>query len=174
VLPLRDSDKNAKLCEGHADLSLRDHQRFAAEYALANQSPQQMEACEARYWKDRSQRPSFSSLTGWLYRHRHQRRIEMLNIKHKAALFVARVASTLVLSLCVAATGALSASAHSGPAGISARDAQHVAGSFQRTNPRYVGYAGPGGKSWMVLPAWNATDDDCYLPTDKCDDYLSN
>jgi hypothetical protein len=98
----------------------------------------------------------------------------MLNIKHKAALFAARVASTLVLSLGVAATGALSASAHGGPAGISARDAQHVAGSFQRTNPRYFGYAGPGAKSWMVVPDQSPADDDCYLPTDKCDDYLSN
>jgi hypothetical protein len=62
------------------------------------------------------------------------------------------MASTLVLSLGVAATGALSASAYGGPAGISARDAQHVAGSFQRTNSRYFGYAGPGAKSERLSP----------------------
>ena len=100
----------------------------------------------------------------------------MLNIKHKAASFAGRMASTLVLSLGVAATGALSASAHGGPAGISARDAQHVAGSFQRTNSRYFGYAGPGAKRWMVVPNLNvgAADAPCYLPSDGCDNYLSN
>jgi hypothetical protein len=98
----------------------------------------------------------------------------MLNMKHETAMFVARMASTLVLSLGVAATGALSASAHGGPAGISARDAQHVAGSFQRTNPRYFGYAGPGAKSWMVVPDQSAADDGCDLPSTGCENYLSN
>jgi hypothetical protein len=39
MLPLRDSDKNAKLFERHVDIPLRDHKQFVVEYASADQFP---------------------------------------------------------------------------------------------------------------------------------------
>lgn len=94
----------------------------------------------------------------------------MLKMNQKVTTFVARMASTLALSLALAAVGTLSASAYDGHAGLSPRGTQHMQSSVQRTSPRYFAYAGPVGPKLNL----GATDAPCYLPTDACDNYLSN
>ena len=97
----------------------------------------------------------------------------MSKIKHTTAMFVARVASTLVLSLGVAMMGSLSASAH-GTAGRVVTGDAHVTGSFRQANPRYFGYAGSDAEVRTIVPDRSAAGDACYLPSDGCENYLSN
>jgi hypothetical protein len=98
------------------------------------------------------------------------------NKNKKVTTFVARMASTLALSLALASVGTLSASAYGGHTGLSPRGTPHMQSSVQQASPRYFGYAGPVRRNWMLVPNLNlgATDAPCYLPTDRCDNYLSN
>jgi hypothetical protein len=99
---------------------------------------------------------------------------KMLNMQRKTIVLLARSALVAALSVGLAATGALSASADGGPAPQSAAN-KRFASTWQRhtasRSPRYFGFAGPGS---VFSPAKSVPDDGCDLPSTGCPNYLAN
>jgi hypothetical protein len=92
------------------------------------------------------------------------------------AVLLARMALVAVLSVGFAATGALSAPAHDGPAPQSAANEQFAVSTWHRhpvasRHPRYFGYASP---DWVFIPGKSIPDDGCDLPSTGCLNYLAN
>jgi hypothetical protein len=100
---------------------------------------------------------------------------KILSIQCKTVARLARLVSVAALSVGLAATGALSASADGGPDPQSAANKQFAVSTWHRhtasRNPRYFGYAAPGS---VLIPSKSVTDDGCDLPSTGCSNYLSN
>jgi hypothetical protein len=101
---------------------------------------------------------------------------KMVSMQPKMGALLARMASVAMLSVGLAATGTLSASAHDGPAPQSAAKEQFAVSTWHRhpvfdRNARYFGYAGPGR---VFSPAKSVPDDGCDLPSTGCPSYLAN
>ena len=96
-------------------------------------------------------------------------------VQCKTVAPIARLASVAALSVGLAATGTLSASADGGPAPQSAANKQFAVSTWHRHKarryPRYFGYAAPGS---VLIPGKSVPDDGCDLPSTGCPNYLAN